>query len=352
MKHNLSFRNLCDLVLMPAYKPLETFMTSTQYYSCRDELSYPLPIILDSHVSYPVGTILDLQYDNLTVAQLAITECFEVDRHADAIKFFISSTTSNNNNIDSHPAVARWKEMGSYNLTGNLTILPTLAQFSSPHTSIESVAEQIQGYKYRIAFQTRNPIHKSHYYMLSLVKQRVSNNSDAIVCVHAVVGPTKDDDIDPETRIETYKVLDKKFAGEIPFFYLLYNMQMAGPRECLMHMLIRKNFGFTHMIVGRDHAGCKDSAGKDFYGPFDAQKLANEYSARIGIQVLAFDNIVCVGDNDTYSYMEEKDVPPNTQTNKISGTQFREMLRAGQEIPEWFAFPEVTEVLRKNIINS
>lgn len=147
----------------------------------------------------------------------------------------------------------------------------------------------------------------------------------------------------------TYEVLKAEVANpQLRWAYLPYSMHMAGPREAIQHMLIRKNYGCTHFIIGRDMAGSKSSiSGEDFYGAYDAQDMAKQHAPELGMQTVPSLNVV---------YTEEKgyvtaDVAKQdglTQ-KKLSGTKFRKMLRAGDEIPEWFAFKSVVDVLRKNM---
>jgi len=172
--------------------------------------------------------------------------------------------------------------------------------------------------------------------------------SDGVVLVHPTCGPTQDDDIPGIVRYHTYEVLKEEVANpRINWAYLPYSMHMAGPREAIQHMIIRKNYGCTHFIIGRDMAGSKSSLTKeDFYGAYEAQDMAKEHSAELDVQTVPSLNVV---------YTEEKgyvtaDVAEKEglKVKKLSGTKFREMLRAGEDIPEWFAFKSVVNVLREH----
>merc|ERR1719157_182744 len=176
---------------------------------------------------------------------------------------------------------------------------------------------------------------------------------DSIVFVHPTCGPTQPGDIDGPTRIRTYEVLQdepfyKKWAGETwRWAYLPYSMKMAGPREAIQHMIIRKNFGATHFIVGRDMAGTKSTVtGDGFYGAYDAQEMGKKFSAELGVTVVHYENMVYVGTEGGYM-QESKAKELGVKAVKLSGTEFRRRLRAGEDIPEWFAFTSVVDILRK-----
>merc|ERR1719327_1240520 len=200
-----------------------------------------------------------------------------------------------------------------------------------------------------VAFQNRNPVHKAHFELLLNAKKDVENS---VVFVHPTCGPTQPGDIDGPTRIKTYEVMQeepfyKKWAGDaFRWAYLPYSMKMAGPREAIQHMIIRKNFGATHFIIGRDMAGTKSTiTGDDFYGPYDAQDMGKKYSEELGMKVTHYENMVYIGED---GYVEESVAKKRgLKIVKLSGTEFRRRLRADEEVPEWFAFKSVVEILRK-----
>merc|ERR1712156_512301 len=193
-------------------------------------------------------------------------------------------------------------------------------------------------------------VHKAHFELLVTANNDVK---DSIVLVHPTVGPTQPGDIKGDARIQTYEVLQeepfyKKWAGDsFRWSYLPYSMKMAGPREAIQHMIIRKNFGATHFIIGRDMAGTKSTiTGDDFYGPYDAQEIGKKYSAELGVTVTHYENMVYVGPE--VGYVEESLAKKQGQKiAKLSGTEFRRRLRGGEEIPEWFAFRSVVDILRE-----
>merc|ERR1719436_1731884 len=201
-----------------------------------------------------------------------------------------------------------------------------------------------------VAFQNRNPVHKAHFELLLNAKDDVK---DCIVFVHPTVGPTQPGDIEGKARIKTYEVMQeeafyKKWAGDaFQWAYLPYSMKMAGPREAIQHMITRKNYGATHFIIGRDMAGTKSTVtGDDFYGAYDAQEIGKKYSSELGVTVTHYENMVYVGEEEGY-VQESVAKQQGKKVVKLSGTEFRRRLRGGEEIPEWFAFKSVVDILRE-----
>ena len=197
-----------------------------------------------------------------------------------------------------------------------------------------------------VAFQCRNPIHRAHYELFTRALDAPNVSKGGVVLVHPTCGPTQDDDISGEVRFQTYERLAAEVNNpRIRWAYLPYSMHMAGPREALQHMIIRKNYGCTHFIIGRDMAGCKSSiSGDDFYGPYQAQDFARDNAPELGMETVPSLNLVYT-EEEGYVTAEHADAR-GLHVKKLSGTQFRKMLRSGEEIPEWFAFRSVVEVLR------
>ena len=196
-----------------------------------------------------------------------------------------------------------------------------------------------------VAFQNRNPIHRAHY---ELVKNALRDFPAATVLVHPTVGPTQPGDIDGALRVRTYEVLAAEVADpRVKWAYLPFNMRMAGPREAVQHMIVRKNFGCTHFIIGRDMAGTKSTrSGEDFYGPYAAQDLGRAHAKELAMEVVAYENVVYTGDASGFLGESEAKARGLTQL-KLSGTEFRRLLRSGEAIPDWFAFKSVIGVLRE-----
>ena len=206
-----------------------------------------------------------------------------------------------------------------------------------------------------IGFQTRNPMHRSHFELTKYALDIVGE--DARLLLHPVVGITQDCDIDYHLRVKCYRKMMSHYPENKALLSLIpLSMRMAGPREAVWHAQVRKNYGCTHFIVGRDHAGpsYKRKDGNDFYGPYDAQELLMKYAQEIGIEVVVSKLIVYA----TPKNKEESSIYlPIDQVDKekyeimnISGTKQREMLNNGEELPSWFTFPEISEELKKDFL--
>jgi sulfate adenylyltransferase len=201
-----------------------------------------------------------------------------------------------------------------------------------------------RGWTRVVAFQTRNPLHRAHV-ELTL---RAARDRKANLLIHPVVGMTKPGDVDHVTRVKCYKAVLSAYPPNTALLSLLpLAMRMAGPREAVWHAIIRKNHGVTHFIVGRDHAGPgKDSAGGWFYEPYAAQDLLRQYEKELGVEMVEFKMMVYV--EETGKYLPDDEVPPGMKSMSISGTELRRMLADKKDIPSWFTFPEVAEVLRNS----
>ena len=200
------------------------------------------------------------------------------------------------------------------------------------------------GWRKVVAFQTRNPMHRAHQELTF----RAARDNEANLLIHPVVGMTKPGDIDHYTRVRCYEHMLTQYPEQTTALSLLgLAMRMAGPREALWHALIRKNFGCTHFIVGRDHAGPgDDSNGNPFYGPYDAQEMMKEYAGDLDITMVPFQLMVYV--EDRAEYMPIDQTTDDQKVLNISGTEFRRRLEQGLEIPDWFSFPAVVAELRKS----
>jgi sulfate adenylyltransferase len=202
-----------------------------------------------------------------------------------------------------------------------------------------------RGWDKVVGFQTRNPMHRAHF---ELVK-RAHEKTGAPVLVHPVVGMTKPGDIDYVTRVRTYNVVCNTYGKDFTHLALLpLAMRMGGPREAVWHALIRKNYGCTHFIIGRDHAGPgKDSKGEPFYGPYEARDLATKLGPEIGIEILPSDELAY--SKKRAGYVASHELEEGEETEHISGTEFRRRLFAGEEIPDWFSFAESIDILRDSV---
>jgi sulfate adenylyltransferase len=236
-------------------------------------------------------------------------------------------------------------ERGRFYLGGRLQGLELPRRVFPCRTPAE-VRATLPGGEDVVAFQCRNPIHRAHYELFTRALEATNVSKAGVVLVHPTCGPTQDDDIAAEVRFQTYERLASELNNpRIRWAYLPYSMHMAGPREALQHMIIRKNYGCSHFIIGRDMAGCKSSlSGDDFYSPYAAQDFARDQATELGMETVPSLNLVYT-EEEGYVTAEHAEAR-GLQVRKLSGTQFRAMLRGGEEIPEWFAFRSVVEVLR------
>ena len=345
-----SERNACDveLLMVGAFSPLEGFMDENNYNSVIKNnrningLLFGLPIVFDSNnEKVKAGETILLTYKKQKIAVLEVSSKWEPDKSLEAELCY------GTNSLD-HPAVKMiFNERGRFYIGGRVYgfELP-IREF--PCKTPEEVRSTLPSNHDVVAFQCRNPIHRAHYELFTnaLLSDNVSSNS--VVLVHPTCGPTQQDDIPGKVRYLTYKELEEEISDErIKWAFLPYSMHMAGPREALQHMIIRRNYGCTHFIIGRDMAGCKSSStGEDFYGPYDAQNFANKCADELMMQTVPSKNLVYTKEKGYITAEEAKEF--NYEIMKLSGTEFRKKLRNGEPIPEWFAFKSVVDVLRRS----
>ena len=345
-----SERNACDveLLMVGAFSPLEGFMDENNYNSViknnrnTNGLLFGLPIVFDSNnEKVKTGETILLTYKKQKIAVLEVSSKWEPDKSLEAELCY------GTNSLD-HPAVkVIFNERGRFYIGGRVYgfELP-IREF--PCKTPEEVRSTLPSNHDVVAFQCRNPIHRAHYELFTnaLLSDNVSSNS--VVLVHPTCGPTQQDDIPGKVRYLTYKELEEEISDErIKWAFLPYSMHMAGPREALQHMIIRRNYGCTHFIIGRDMAGCKSSStGEDFYGPYDAQNFANKCADELMMQTVPSKNLVYTKEKGYITAEEAKEF--NYEIMKLSGTECRRKLRNGEQIPEWFAFKSVVDVLRRS----
>jgi sulfate adenylyltransferase len=223
--------------------------------------------------------------------------------------------------------------------------LPTHFDFKRLRMTPQEIRAQKAklGWKRTIAFMTRNPIHRPQYEMTI----RAMRQAKANLLFLPIAGMTKPGDFDHFTRVRCYHKITQNYPPDSLILNLLpLAMRMSGPREALLHAIIAKNFGCTHFITGRDHAGPGlDSEGNPFYGISDAQQLNQEYSSEIGVEIISFQEMVYLPFEDEFRSADQ--VPEGAQVISFSGTDIRERIRNGRRIPEWATFPEVIEELQK-----
>ena len=246
-----------------------------------------------------------------------------------------------------HPSIVALHAAGPNYVAGKLLGLQLPVHYD--HEDLRRTPAQVRaefvkrGWKNVVAFQTRNPLHRAHFELTV----RAAKENDACLLLHPVVGQTKPGDIEHHVRVKCYRaIMDKYEPGTALLSALPLAMRMAGPREALWHSIIRQNYGATHFILGRDHAGPgANSKGVDFYGPFAARDYALKFQKELGIKLCPFDMMVYLPDAGKYA--GESEVPKGTKTEKLSGTEVRKRLNQGTEIPAWFSFPEVVTILRQ-----
>ena len=343
-----SDRNACDveLLVVGGFSPLRGFMHQQDYeavvasHRTTSGLLFGLPIVFDTDdASIAIGDQLLLTYRGQELAVMTVESRWEPDKAREAQGCY--GTTS----IE-HPAVKMIAtERGRIYLGGSIQGLELPSRVFPCKTPAEVRATLPAGQSV-VAFQCRNPIHRAHYELFTRALDAANVSEQGVVLVHPTCGPTQDDDIAGEVRFQTYERLAAEVNNaQIRWAYLPYSMHMAGPREALQHMIIRKNYGCTHFIIGRDMAGCKSSlSGEDFYGPYQAQDFARDNAAELGMETVPSLNLVYT-EEEGYVTAEHAEAR-GLHIRKLSGTQFRQMLRGGEEIPEWFAFRSVVEVLR------
>lgn len=345
----LDERQICDveLLMQGGFSPLNGFMDESNYKSVVNDMKltnglvFGLPVILDTNSEkIQPGKRLLLKYQHIPIAVMDVSSKYTPNKVIEAKKCY--GTTS----IE-HPAVNMiTTERGKYYLGGSITGLNTpIREF--PCKSPEEVRKDLPNDVDIVAFQCRNPIHRAHYELFTRALDDPSLKKDSVVLVHPTCGPTQPDDIPGIVRYKTYEVLKEQTNNpRIVWAYLPYSMHMAGPREAIQHMIIRKNFGCTHFIIGRDMAGCKSSlSGEDFYGAYDAQDFAKANANDVGVTPLPSLNLVFTEEKGYVTADEAK--ATGLTIKNLSGTKFRQMLRSGENIPTWFAFESVVNVLRE-----
>ncbi|MBW7996930.1 MAG: bifunctional sulfate adenylyltransferase/adenylylsulfate kinase [Candidatus Glassbacteria bacterium] len=351
---NLTPRQLCDIELLMngGFSPLAGFMNREDYEKVCSDMRladgtlWPIPVTLDvdeqTASSLEPGSMLALRdMEGVMVAVLEIQDVWQPDRAEEARRVFGTDNPEhpgvNHLHYMSHPWYAGGKLHGIQ--------LPHHYDYRELRQGPREVRERFSalGWRKVVAFQTRNPMHRAHQELTF----RAARDLEANLLIHPVVGMTKPGDVDHYTRVRCYQAILKSYPYNTVSLNLLpLAMRMGGPRECVLHAIIRKNYGCTHLIVGRDHAGPgSDSSGKPFYGPYDAQEMLKEYEQELGIGMVPFKMMVYVKDRD--EYMPDDEVPEGANVYNLSGTQLRDRLSKGTDIPDWFSFPDVVKELRK-----
>jgi len=353
---DLSARQICDLELLLSggFSPLRGFMSRADYegvcHTMRlaNGMLWPMPITLDVTEDFakkltPGSSKIALRDpEGVMLAVLDVEDVYQPDRKAEAESVF--NSTSN-----AHPgADFAINKSNPWYVGGKLEGAQPPSHYDFRALRLDPAelrAEFVRlGWTKIVAFQTRNPMHRAHVELT----MRAAKQVEANLLIHPSVGMTKPGDVDYFVRTRCYQLLLPKYPhGTVALSMLPLAMRMGGPREAIWHGLIRKNYGCTHLIVGRDHAGPgKDNDGKPFYGPYDAQELFKKHEAEMGVKMVPFQMMVYLQNEDRYVPADE--IPQGAKVLDISGTELRQRLNEGRDIPSWFTYPEVVKELRRS----
>ena len=340
----LTRRQRCDLELLlcGGFSPLTGFLGREDYEGVRDYCRladgtlWPMPITLDVDETWAGGLSRGTRVAlrgraGELLAVLTVDDLYQPDQALEAHAVFGTDE-------DGHAGVAHLQRSHPVYVGGTVEGVRM-----PPHDEFGELRRTPRELRV-VAFQTRNPLHRAHQ-ELTL---RATEELDAHLLIHPIVGITRPGDVDYHTRIACYQALLPRYPADRVMLSLLpLAMRMGGPREALWHALIRRNFGLTHFIIGRDHAGPGDDRrGAPFYGTYEAQELVGRYADELGIGIWRSRVIVYVEEHGHYEPVDE--IPDGATTLSISGTELRRRLRSGEEIPEWITYPEIAAILRES----
>ena len=350
----LSLKQQCDLEMISngAFSPLSTFNNQKDYEEIllnnklSNGLVWPIPIVLDVPDQF-LKSLDKNEYISLRntegflLAILKVKEFWAPNKKEEANLVFKS-------NDPNHPGVDYlFNHTNNNYISGELVPIQENKYFDFTHLrkSPQEVRDffRLNNWKDVIAFQTRNPMHRAHYELTKLAMDE--HNSKLLI--HPVIGMSKPGDIDHFTRVKCYQHIIKYYPeNSVELSLINLAMRMAGPKEALWHAIIRKNYGCNRIIIGRDHAGPGVNAeGKPYYQPYDAQELIAQYQEELEIKMVPFKEMVFAKNKKTYLPLDK--IEQDDPIEKLSGTQFKELLQQRTEIPTWYSFPEVIHELRK-----
>ena len=336
------------------FNPLQGFMNKTEALSVCDEfrtlngLFWPIPVLNitrempDFKIGEKVALLDSSQDHNPCIAIMNISDVeFLSDQDLNYFCMRIFGTNDYN-----HPGVNKFKKLGNYLVSGSIEV-SQLSTFPMDHPDTFRTASQLReiitdlGWRKIVAFQTRNPMHRAHEEVCRIACERI--NADGLI-IHMLLGKLKEGDIPAKTRDDCIRTMVASYFHDLPVLISGYGFDMlyAGPREALLHAIVRQNLGATHLIIGRDHAGIGN-----FYGEFEAQEIFDEWHDVSELQIKIFK-----ADHAAYSKKLEKVVMLNEVDNHkavdfvtLSGTKLRELLANGQLPPAEVVRPEVAEIL-------
>ena len=337
-----------ELLAVGAFSPLDRFMGSDDYQSVLSEMRlsdgrvWPIPITLTiekEELPDQAEWVTLRDVHNQIMAVMHLAEVFRFNWKEEAEKVYGTLDLK-------HPMVSEMAGWGDLCLSGELKVLnlPVYDDFTELRLSPAETRIKLSeiGNPNVVAFQTRNPMHRVHEELTKRASQKIGGS----LLIHPVVGMTKPGDVDHFTRVRIYKTLVENYYDHNTLLSLLpLAMRMGGPRETVWHAIVRRNYGANHFIVGRDHAGPGvNSQGNPFYGPYDAQELLKRFEKEVGVQMVPFELVVYLTDEDRYELASS--IPEGAKVAKISGTQVREeYLAKGIPLPEWFTRAESAQIL-------
>lgn len=363
----LNERQICDweLLINGGFSPLKGFLKKKDYESVLQNMRLSNGKLWVMPITLPITekqADLCKHYKSVKIKHNTGLLLGEIKLESDSIFQYNWRNEAKHifgTDDDNHPYTKILKDQFNrgytYYLGGDIIegIIPPHYDFSDIRLSPKETKDFFKKNNWNkvVGFQTRNPMHRSHYELTKYALRQVGE--EAKVLIHPVVGVTQSCDVDYYTRVRCYQHLIKYYPENTAKLSLLnLSMRMAGPREAVWHAQIRKNYGCTHFVVGRDHAGpsYKTKKGESFFGPYQAQELLMKYADEIGIKVIVSKLIVYAINKETnkgiYLPIDKID-KDEYEIKQISGTQQREMLNNGDKIPEWFSFPKVIDELKK-----
>ena len=334
-----------ELIAIGALSPIEGFMVRDDYVSVvenmrlESDLIWSIPITLPVSIEISQGLsdgeeVALVDEKDTVVAILELEEKFSYDKEREAIKVYRTTDKE-------HPGVSVLYNQGEALLAGKINLINRTANIEFPGYRLDPLQTREifkkKGWKTVVAFQTRNPIHRAHEYLQKCALEMLDG-----LLIHPIVGETKSDDIPADLRMKCYEELIENYypKNRSILSVLPAAMRYAGPREAIFHALVRKNYGCTHFIVGRDHAGVGN-----YYGTYDAHKIFDEFQPEeIGITPLFFDHAFFCKRCDGMATTKTCPCPPEFHVH-LSGTKVRELLKNKQELPKEFTRPEVAKIL-------